>query len=94
VETTRLALRVAPSARKPGIVGRYGDAWKLRVSEPPEGGRANDAALTLLARALDVPPARLRLVAGHVGRDKVVELAGLAAADAEQRLAAAASKEA
>jgi uncharacterized protein (TIGR00251 family) len=75
--TTRLKLRVSPGARRPGIAGRYGDAWKVRVAEPPEDGRANEAVLRLLAETLDVPRARLELVSGHSSRDKIVVLDGV-----------------
>jgi uncharacterized protein len=84
--TTRLRLRVAPGAGRTGIVGRHGDAWKLRVASPPERGRANAAVLRLLAEALDVPERSLVLVSGHASRDKVVELRGLAQDEAERRL--------
>jgi uncharacterized protein (TIGR00251 family) len=86
---TRLKLRVSPGARRPGIAGRHGDAWKVRVSEPPEDGRANEAVLRLLAQALDVPRATVALVSGHSSRDKVVELDGLEQAQTERLLAAA-----
>ena len=69
--TTRLKLRVSPGARRPGVAGRYGDAWKVRVVEPPEDGRANDAVLRLLSDALGV---RAELVSGFASRDKVVAL--------------------
>jgi uncharacterized protein YggU (UPF0235/DUF167 family) len=80
-------LRVVPGVGKPGVVGRYGEAWKLRVSAPPERGKANGAALELLARTLGVAATNLRLVAGHASRDKTVEVSGLAADEAERRLA-------
>jgi uncharacterized protein len=80
-------LRVVPGVGKPGVVGRYGEAWKLRVSAPPERGKANEAALELLARTLGVAATNLRLVAGHASRDKTVEVSGLAADEAERRLA-------
>jgi uncharacterized protein YggU (UPF0235/DUF167 family) len=70
-------------------VGRYGGAWKVRVSAPAEGGRANDAVLELLARTLDVPQRDLRLTVGSASRDKVVTLEGLTEHLAEERLAAA-----
>ena len=87
--TTRLKLRVSPGARRPGIVGRHGDAWKVRVAEPPEDGRANEAVLRLLAKTLDVPRATVALVSGHSSRDKVVVLDGLEPAQTERLLAAA-----
>ncbi|MBD0347737.1 MAG: DUF167 domain-containing protein [Thermoleophilia bacterium] len=86
---TRLRLRVVPGAAKPGVVGRHGDAWKLRVREAPDRGRANDAVLDLLAGTLVVPRRDLRLVSGHGARDKVVELAGITTEEINRRLAAA-----
>jgi uncharacterized protein len=80
---------VIPGAVTPGVVGRYGDAWKLRVSAPPERGKANEAALDLLARTLGLAPGSLRLVTGQGTRDKTVEVSGLTANEAERRLALA-----
>lgn len=88
--STRLRLRVSPGARRPGVAGRHGDAWKLRVSAPPADGKANAAVLELLAETLDVPVRSLELVAGRSGRDKIVALDGLSSDEAERRLAAAA----
>jgi len=90
--TTRLKLRVSPGARRPGIAGRYGDAWKVRVAEPPEDGRANEAVLRLLAETLDVPRASVALVSGHASRDKIVSLDGLEQAQTELLLAGAEKK--
>jgi uncharacterized protein len=87
--TTRLQLRVSPGARRPEIVGRYGDGWKVRVAEPPERGRANDGVVRLLASTLGVD---VRLVSGHASRDKVVAV-DLDPAEAERLLSAASGKE-
>ena len=86
---TRLRLRVGPGANRPGIVGRHGEAWKVRVAAAPESGRANDAVLDLLARTLGLPRRSLDLVAGSASRDKVIVFEGLTEAEAESRLAAA-----
>jgi len=87
-ETIRLRLRVSSGADRSEIVGRYGDGWKVRVAAAPERGRANKAVLRLLADALDVDSRRLVLVSGSTSRDKVVELSGLGASEAERRLEA------
>jgi len=91
MESTRLLLRVSPGASRAGVVGRHGEAWKVRVAAPPEGGRANDAVIRLLADPLSVPRDSVTLVSGHGGRDKVVELAGLGPAQIERRLTSAAA---
>jgi uncharacterized protein (TIGR00251 family) len=91
--STRVRLRVAPGATRAGIVGRHGDAWKVRVAAPAEGGRANDAVVRLLAETLSVPRAAVTLVSGHAARDKIVELAGVEPEQIDRRLSSAAGKE-
>ncbi len=84
--TTRLRLRVTPGATRTELAGRHGDAWKVRVSAAPERGRANDAVVRLLANRLGVPRDTVSVVSGQASRDKVIELRGLARAEAERRL--------
>ena len=91
--TTRLRLRVAPGAARPAVVGRHGDAWKVRVAAAPERGRANDAVLALLAETLELPRASVSLVSGASSRDKIVELAGIDPAETDRRLAGAGGEE-
>jgi uncharacterized protein YggU (UPF0235/DUF167 family) len=57
------------------------------VTPAPERGKANDAAIRLLAERLRVGVDDIRLVAGHGSRDKVVEVSGLDTGEAEKRLA-------
>ena len=92
-DSVRLRLRVKPGARRSAIVGRYGEAWKLRIAAAPERGRANEAVIALLADALELPRADIRLVSGLGARDKIVELAGLEPDEIERRLARAGRKE-
>lgn len=84
--STRLRLRVSPGSGRSEIVGRYGDAWKVRVGAPPERGRANDAVIRLLSERLGLPASDLALVSGSTSRDKVVELRGLSFEEASTRL--------
>jgi len=86
--TTSLQLRVVPGASRQEIVGRYGSAWKVRVTAPAEGGKANAAVLELVAGVLDVPRRSLSLAAGASSRDKVVTLDGVSPEVVEARLEA------
>jgi uncharacterized protein len=86
---TRVRLRVSPGARTAAIVGRYGDGWKVRVTPPANGGRANEAVLRLLAETVGVPRSSVGIVAGHSAREKIVELSGVGPDEMERRLAAA-----
>jgi uncharacterized protein YggU (UPF0235/DUF167 family) len=80
-----------PGAKRPGIAGRLGESWKLRVTAPPERGKANEAVVDLLSARLGVTARNVTVVSGATARDKVVELRGITAAEAERRLAAEAS---
>lgn len=82
-------MRVVPGARTSSVVGRLGEAWKLRVHAPPERGRANAEVVALLADTLGLEPTEIRVVTGHTARDKVVEFARISLEDAERRLASA-----
>jgi uncharacterized protein (TIGR00251 family) len=91
--STRVRVRVSPGAKRAGVVGPHGEGWKVRVAEPAEGGRANEAVLRLLSETLSVPRNAVTLVSGHGGRDKIVETEGLDPSQIERRLSSAAAKE-
>ena len=68
--TVLLSVVVQPGARRPGVVGRHGDAVKLRVSAPAEAGRANRAVCELVASVLGARPADVTVVSGASSRRK------------------------
>lgn len=69
----RLVLRVTPGARVETV--ELGEGLvQIKVRAKPEGGKANDAVLELLARALGVATSRLHLLRGATGRDKQVQI--------------------
>jgi uncharacterized protein (TIGR00251 family) len=81
-----LAIKVVPGARKDEIAVRLGDALKVRVSAPPEKGRANEACARLLAGALRVKSSQIRLVRGRSQSRKVFEIEGITQAELDARL--------
>ena len=88
MSSATLSVKVVPGASRDRVVGRYGDAVKVQVSAPPEGGRANEAVLALLAHALNVRSNQLRLVRGHTQSRKVIQVDGVEQAEVDARLEA------
>ena len=84
----RLKVKAIPGASRSEIVVRLGEALKIRVAAPPEGGKANREILQLLAKKLGLLAASVTLVSGAASAAKVVELRGVTAEQAWARLLA------
>ena len=53
----------------------------VRVTAPPEGGKANAAVCTVVARAVGVPKSAVSVVSGQSSRHKVLEVTGVTDAE-------------
>ena len=84
----RLAVKVVPGSSRNCIAGWLGESLRVRVSAPPERGRANTAVEQLIAGALGLAPGSVRVVAGGASPRKIVEVSGLAPAELQRRLVA------
>ena len=82
-----LDVRVQPKARRNSIEVVEGNRVVIRVTVPPEGGKANDAVVALLARRLRVAKSRIQILRGHKARDKRLHIEDLTAEDVFGRLA-------
>jgi uncharacterized protein (TIGR00251 family) len=81
-----LRVHVQPGAGRSAVVGRHGDALKVRVAAPPIEGRANDATRALLSEALGLPESDVELTSGQSSRAKRFRLNGLDSEEGEKRL--------
>ncbi len=86
MDGARLAIRVQPKSSRNEIVADGGGRLKIFVTAPPDRGKANDAALSLLAKRLRVPKSAVRILRGHRTRSKVIVVAGLEARSVMARL--------
>ncbi len=82
----RREIKVQPRASQNTISGVVAGVLRIRVTAPPVNGQANAAAITLLARALDVPKSAIRLVKGASSREKTLAVESLSQAEVNQRL--------
>jgi len=80
----RVAVKVTPRAARDLVTGVERDAagrarLAVRLTAPPEGGRANAALLRLLARRWRLAARDLELAGGAAARQKLVRIAGVPA---------------
>jgi uncharacterized protein YggU (UPF0235/DUF167 family) len=87
----RLAVKVVPGSSRNALAGWLGDTLKVRVTAPPERGKANAAVEALIAGALQLPADRVRIVAGAANARKVLEVTGLDEPEVRRRLSEGAS---
>ncbi len=72
------SVRLTPKGGRDAIEG-WKDApdgkryLKARVSAPPEDGKANEALVRLIAKALGVGKTKVRIVSGVASRMKTIE---------------------
>lgn len=86
MEITRLTLKVVPGSSRNVITGWLGDALKVRVTQPPENGKANKAVISLLATALDIPAKHISICTGHTASTKVIEVQGISNAELRTKI--------
>ena len=73
-------VRIQPkSSRQQLVEVRDGVLW-VRVTEPPVGGQANRACMSLLSKALGIPASSLLITGGTKARIKDVQASGISAA--------------
>ena len=66
-------IRVTPHAKQNKVVENE-DVLRVYTTVAPENGRANSAVIELLAKHLDVPKSRIKIIKGLTARDKVVAI--------------------
>lgn len=79
-----IRLKVIPGASRSEIVGSYGDRLKIKVSVPPEHGKANHAVVYLLKQWLGTDA--IEIIAGHGSALKTVMVRGMSSMDIERIL--------
>lgn len=70
-----LAVRVTPRASRNEVVEILDDGTvRVRIAASPADDEANAVLLEFLSEILGVPKSKLEIVAGEIGRDKLVSV--------------------
>ncbi|MBQ3351331.1 MAG: DUF167 domain-containing protein [Thermoguttaceae bacterium] len=65
-----LLVKAQPGARKNEVAGERNGRLIVKCTQAPEKGKANDAIIEILAKALDVRKSRISLVSGQTNSEK------------------------
>ena len=87
VETV-IKVKVIPRSSRTEILGKENDIYRMKLTDPPVQGKANKAAIELLAEKLGVPKREIEIVSGKTGRLKTIRIRGLKAGEVAQALEA------
>lgn len=90
--SVKLPIKVVPGSSRSGIAGWLGDTLRVRVTAPPERGKANAAVEDLLREVLGLSAGQAKIVAGGSSPRKLVEIVGLSETEVRRRLADAEAK--
>lgn len=72
-----LSVHAQPGARRTEIVGRHGDAVKIRVAAPPVDDRANEALVAFVAELFELRSSAVSIRSGGSSRHKCLRLDGI-----------------
>jgi uncharacterized protein (TIGR00251 family) len=79
-------VRAQPRAGSNAVGGVREGALIVRVTAPPEDGRANRAVCRVLAKAVGLPPTSVVIERGESARDKLVRMRDASVAAVQKRL--------
>ena len=70
----RIALQITANAKKTEVLGVHGDALRLKLQAQPVEGKANEALVKFLAKALGVPRSAVTITHGQTNKKKLIEV--------------------
>ena len=86
-QSCTLQVRVQPKASRSLVDGFREDVLHVRVTAPPEGGKANAAVVALVAKSLRIASGNVSIVKGLASRNKVLRIEFLTLDEVRERLA-------
>lgn len=84
-----LEVRAKPGAKLDALIDEFDGALRVSVVAAPEGGKANEAIVRVLAGSLNVRKSQITLISGETSRQKRFLFTGLTSAELRSRISAA-----
>jgi len=70
----KIRVKAKPSSRKNEVTKLDENYYEVKVTSPPEKGKANEKIRKLLAEYLNIPKSQINLISGQTYKEKVFEV--------------------
>ena len=87
-EGLMVSVIVLPRSSRCAIAGMHGGALKIKLTKPPVDGEANAECCRFMAKVLGIAKSQIVIARGAASRHKALQINGLTATLACERLAA------
>lgn len=81
-----VTLRAHPSSSRSKLETATTGRIEIYLNSPPQKGKANKEAVSILAEALGIPTGSIRITKGERSRDKTFLVSGIGLEDVRSRL--------
>lgn len=82
-----LEVRVTPNSAKNAFTRNHAGRLGIKLTSPPQEGRANKSLLAFLGKKLRIPPSSMTIISGRSSRNKVVMISNTNIETIRERLA-------
>jgi uncharacterized protein (TIGR00251 family) len=85
-EGAAFAVHIVPKSAKNEVIGKHGDALKIRLISTSVSGTANDTLINFLSQKLNIERAKIEIAAGQASAEKMIVVVGLTPTEVENRM--------
>jgi uncharacterized protein len=68
----KITVKVKPNARENSVLRLGGNNFEVKVTQPPEKGRANQRVIKLIAKHLKIRKSAITIISGENTRSKIL----------------------
>ena len=85
-EGVLFTVKIIPASSKTALAGLLEGTLKIKISAPPQKGKANQALIRFLAEKLGVKKNSIKITSGQTKEIKTIKIAGLSAQKLQNKL--------
>ena len=78
--------KIVPGSSKTTVCGLLGDMLKIKISAPPEKGKANQQLIELIAKKLGLKKQAVSVISGQTNPVKEIQICGMSGDELIEKL--------